>query len=206
MGCQESESAGTGNDASASATTSSASSPSNEATSPSNGAPSGAPSHTTPAGGAEPSASEKPDEAATGDAVAGCDESRLQYTLVPVARPVNHMVLEAKNSGSAPCRMPDEHPTLTFYLAKTGETGAQSGPADGNDRHQVTIRPGESAYAGVMTYRGDVAESDGLDVSELGVGLTSDDAGKPMKIDTITVAEPTVTGWYGDFDAALDAS
>ncbi|MER6159989.1 DUF4232 domain-containing protein [Streptomyces sp. NPDC001868] len=74
-----------------------------------------------------------------------CNGSRTTVTAQPVSRPINHLLITVKNTGSKVCDL-YFNPSVRF-----GE--AQSAPRvieDSQPQAVVTLAPGESGYAGVV--------------------------------------------------------
>ncbi|MCX4963973.1 DUF4232 domain-containing protein [Streptomyces sp. NBC_00654] len=137
-----------------------------------------------------------------------CNASNTKLTLTPVSRPVNHMLLTVTNTGSKNCDA-YYYPALRF-----GE--AQSVPPafeDSKPQAVVTIAPGESAYAGVLTSSADGSGTGGystkdLSVSFAGKGGISDGTGAPavVPLSKSVYVDSTlqVTYWQREMADALD--
>ncbi|MEV6319495.1 DUF4232 domain-containing protein [Streptomyces sp. NPDC051776] len=133
-----------------------------------------------------------------------CEPSQLEFKFTPVDRPVNYVVLEAKNSGTSSCRMPKAHPSVTFSL-DTGETATFTTNVGEASGERVTLSAGDSAYAGMMTARADAEESEIYEVTGVAVFLEEEGKGKEFAVDTMYIADPQLSAWFGDFQEALDA-
>ncbi|MFC8345796.1 DUF4232 domain-containing protein [Streptomyces sp. NPDC057280] len=104
----------------------------------------------TPASNTTKSPSQKPTPAAPTEddnpaAYAFCNGANTTTTAQPVSRPLNHMLLTVKNTGSKPCNL-TYYPVLRF-------DGMQWAPRPIEASHPqavVTLNPGESGYAGVL--------------------------------------------------------
>ncbi|MEW2066923.1 DUF4232 domain-containing protein [Streptomyces sp. NPDC007346] len=73
-----------------------------------------------------------------------CTAANTQVTVVKVSRPINHLLLTLKNTGSGLCD--------AYYAPRLGFDGAQSVfPILESSKPQavVTLAPGEEAYAGI---------------------------------------------------------
>ncbi|MFR9789846.1 DUF4232 domain-containing protein [Streptomyces sp. MB22_4] len=95
-------------------------------------------------GGAKGSGGGNPDPADPADRVL-CNGSNTRVTAQTLSRPLNHMLLTVKNTGSKYC-------DLTYYPVLRFD-GMQWAPgADESTRPQAvtTLAPGESGYAGVL--------------------------------------------------------
>ncbi|AZP19532.1 DUF4232 domain-containing protein [Streptomyces aquilus] len=104
--------------------------------------------NTTKPSTAAPSAKDSAKDSAKEDnpaAYAFCNGSNTTTTAQPVSRPLNHMLLTVKNTGSKPCNL-TYYPVLRF-------DGMQWAPRPIEASHPqavVTLNPGESGYAGVL--------------------------------------------------------
>ncbi|MER5988467.1 DUF4232 domain-containing protein [Streptomyces sp. NPDC001787] len=137
-----------------------------------------------------------------------CNASNTKLTLTPVSRPINYMLLTVTNTGSKNCDA-YYYPALRF-----GE--AQSVPPafeDSKPQAVVTIAPGESAYAGVLTSSADGSGTGGystkdLSVSFAGKGGISDGTGAPavVPLSKSVYVDSTlrVTYWQRDMADALN--
>ncbi|MFE7759791.1 DUF4232 domain-containing protein [Streptomyces sp. NPDC057438] len=79
-----------------------------------------------------------------------CKGSNTTVTAKPVTRPINHLLITVKNTGSKYCDL-YSYPSVRF-----GE--AQSAPRvmeESQPQAVVTLAPGESGYAGVLLSSGD---------------------------------------------------
>ncbi|MFE7841759.1 DUF4232 domain-containing protein [Streptomyces sp. NPDC057474] len=86
-----------------------------------------------------------------------CNGSNTTVTAQPVSRPINHMLITVKNTGSKFCDL-YYNPTVRF-----GE--AQSAPRvieESQPQAVVTLAPGESGYAGVLLSSADGSGGEGL--------------------------------------------
>ncbi|MGW6842441.1 DUF4232 domain-containing protein [Streptomyces sp. NPDC054958] len=99
---------------------------------------------TAPAPKTSPAASAPSAPSGTGERVL-CNGSTTRVTVQPVSRPLNHMLITVKNTGSKTCDL-TYHPVLRFdemqwVPAARPETKPQA---------VVSLAPGESGYAGVL--------------------------------------------------------
>ncbi|MEV5685325.1 DUF4232 domain-containing protein [Streptomyces sp. NPDC052164] len=136
-----------------------------------------------------------------------CKASNTKLTLTPVSRPVNHMLLTVTNTGSKNCDA-YYYPALRF-----GE--AQSVPPvyeDSKPQAVVTLAPGESGYAGVMTSSADGSGTGGYSTKDLSVGFAgkggiSDSAGPaavvPLSKSVYVDSTLKVTYWQREMSDAL---
>ncbi|MDX3861111.1 DUF4232 domain-containing protein [Streptomyces europaeiscabiei] len=86
-----------------------------------------------------------------------CNGSNTTVTAKPVSRPINHMLITVKNTGSKVCDL-YYNPTVRF-----GE--AQSAPRvmeESKPQAVVTLAPGESGYAGVLLSSADGSGGEGV--------------------------------------------
>ncbi|MFM9698999.1 DUF4232 domain-containing protein [Streptomyces europaeiscabiei] len=85
-----------------------------------------------------------------------CNGSNTTVTAKPVSRPINHLLITVKNTGSKFCDL-YYNPTVRF-----GE--AQSAPRvmeESKPQAVVTLAPGESGYAGVLLSMADGSGGEG---------------------------------------------
>ncbi|WP_328837595.1 DUF4232 domain-containing protein [Streptomyces europaeiscabiei] len=86
-----------------------------------------------------------------------CNGSNTTVTAKPVSRPINHLLITVKNTGSKFCDL-YYNPTVRF-----GE--AQSAPRvmeESQPQAVVTLAPGESGYAGVLLSSADGSGGQGV--------------------------------------------
>ncbi|MET9593490.1 DUF4232 domain-containing protein [Streptomyces sp. NPDC006516] len=135
-----------------------------------------------------------------------CDGGNSKVTITAVPRPVNHMLLTVTNTGSKACNA-YYYPFLRF-----GE--AQSAPQayeESKPQAVVTLSPGESAYAGVMTSSADGSGTGGYSTKDLtvsfqgaaGSGSTGPTANVPLSKPVYVDSTLAVTYWQTDMDDAL---
>ncbi|MDF6020373.1 DUF4232 domain-containing protein [Streptomyces sp. JH34] len=185
-----------------------------EAPAPQGGAASGSdsasdPGKTSGAGStkADPASDKQQGDAKdTGPVTRACDGGNTKVTLTPVPRPLNHMLLTVTNTGSEACNA-YYYPFLRF-----GE--AQSTPPvieESKPQAVVTVLPGESAYAGVMTSSADGSGSGGYSTKKVAVsfqgregsGSTGPSANASLSKAVYVDSTLTVTYWQTDMDDAL---
>ncbi|MFJ8576038.1 DUF4232 domain-containing protein [[Kitasatospora] papulosa] len=142
----------------------------------------------------------------TGPVTRACDGGNSKVTLTPVPRPLNHMLLTVTNTGSTACNA-YYYPFLRF-----GE--AQSTPPvieESKPQAVVTVLPGESAYAGVMTSSADGSGTGGYSTRKAvvhfqgrdGSGSTGPSANAPLSKAVYVDSTLSVTYWQTDMDDAL---
>lgn len=138
----------------------------------------------------------KPDAAAThgtkstGSAVVLCNGTNTTVTAQSLARPLNHMLLTVKNTGSKRCELP-YYPVLRFDQMQWVPQ------ADESTRPQavVSLNPGQSGYAGVLLSAADGSGSGGTTAHKLTVafqGMTPNSDGGP----SATPALPAKGAYY----------
>ncbi|ARF56310.1 DUF4232 domain-containing protein [Streptomyces gilvosporeus] len=147
------------------------------------------------------------DEAArTARGRAACDTARVRITAEPLTRPVNHLLLKAANTSSAPC---------TLYAAPLVKFGPAQAPLaglpDSKPQAVVTLAPGTSGYAAVRTSSADGSGRHGRRATTLRIGLAGRDgsgmvsgsAKIPLPGGAVYVADSAwVTYWQSDPDHA----
>ncbi|MFB4423669.1 DUF4232 domain-containing protein [Streptomyces sp. QL37] len=141
----------------------------------------------------------------SGASLPTCTGENTKLTITSVQRPVNHMLLTVTNTGSKACNA-FYYPVLRF-----GE--AQSVPPvveDSKPQAVVTVAPGQSAYAGVMTSSADGSGTGGYSTKDLAVGFldaesesAGDMVGVPLSKDVYVDSTLTVTYWQTEMDDAL---
>lgn len=135
-----------------------------------------------------------------------CDAAKIQIVAKPLKRPVNHLLLEATNTSGATCDL--------YYSPYLRFDEAQSPLAelpDSKPQSVVTLAPGQSGYAAVMTSSADGSGTNGRTMTSLSVSLPGRD-GKGSIGGSKTVALPGgsvylddsawVTYWQSDVSAA----
>jgi len=95
-----------------------------------------------------------------------CTVANTKVTAQTVARPLNHLLLTVKNTGSKTCYLYG-YPALNFQDAQAVP------PVDKDSQPQAvtTLRPGQSGYAGVNLSSADGSGSDGYTAKTLSVIL-----------------------------------
>jgi hypothetical protein len=136
-----------------------------------------------------------------------CNGSNTTVTAKPVARPLNHMLLTVKNTGSKAC-------DLTYYpVLRFDEMQWVPQPIkDSKPQAVTTLAPGESGYAGVLLSAADGSGDWGTTSHKLTVGFqgrTPNSDGGPSAIPALPAkgvyydSTLTVTYWLRDMDDAL---
>ncbi|MFI9050459.1 DUF4232 domain-containing protein [Streptomyces sp. NPDC053427] len=113
-----------------------------------------------------------------------CDTAEIRIVAKPLTRPVNHFLLEATNTSGSPCDLYAE-PYLRFDDAQSPLAELP----DSKPQAVVTLAPGASGYAAVMTSSADGSGRHGRKVTSLSVGLRGRD-GKGSVGDAAKVALP----------------
>ena len=101
-----------------------------------------------------------------------CNGSHTTVTAQPVARPLNHLLITVKNTGSQYCDL-YYNPTVRF-----GE--AQSAPRvieESQPQAVVTLAPGESGYAGVLLSAADGSGGEGTTEKKVVIHFQGAEAG-----------------------------
>ena len=165
--------------------------------------------------GATDSKATKSDKATKADKAAkdttatrvSCNGSNTTVTAQPVRRPLNHMLLTVKNTGSKMC-------DLTYYpVLRFDEMQWVPRPIkDSKPQAVTTLAPGESGYAGVSLSAADGSGEWGTTSHKLTVGFqgrTPNSDGGPSALPTLPAkgvyydSTLTVTYWLRDMDDAL---
>ncbi|MFJ8541537.1 DUF4232 domain-containing protein [Streptomyces sp. NPDC093586] len=133
-----------------------------------------------------------------------CTAANMKVTVTEAARPINHLLLKATNTGTKPCYA---------YSAPHLRAGADAQAPlpwarETTPQAVVTLEPGQSAYAGVLTYSPD-GEGGGNEKT-LGVYFADRKGGVAGKEKTLKLpnggtffnSAATVTYWQ---DNAADA-
>ncbi|MCQ9185101.1 DUF4232 domain-containing protein [Streptomyces sp. IBSBF 2953] len=83
--------------------------------------------------------------------VVTCTTANTKLTVTEASRPINHLLLKATNTGAKPC-----YAYSAPYLRAGADAQAVMPWADETTPQAVvTIEPGQSAYAGILTYSPD---------------------------------------------------
>lgn len=133
-----------------------------------------------------------------------CDASNTELTVKRVSRPINRLLLTATNTGDTVCNAYG-HPYLRFDEAHAPVPALE----DSRPQAVVSMAPGESVHAGIMTMA--AVDTDVVGVTELGVLFSDRDGGsvgtRPVRLalpeDTVISSNAWVTYWQDDLDAAL---
>ncbi|MFJ9416877.1 DUF4232 domain-containing protein [Streptomyces sp. NPDC101227] len=99
-----------------------------------------------------------------------CDAAKTRVVAKPLARPVNHLLLEATNTSGSPCDL-YAAPHLRFDDAQSPIPDLP----DSKPQAVVTLAPGASGYAAVLTSSADGSGRHGRKVTSLSVGLPGRD-------------------------------
>ncbi|MEU0909497.1 DUF4232 domain-containing protein [Streptomyces althioticus] len=136
-----------------------------------------------------------------------CNGSNTSVTAAPVSRPVNHMLITVKNTGSKNCDL-TYYPVLRFdEMQWVPQPVEESKP-----QAVVTLAPGESGYAGVLLSAADGSGAGGATGRKLAVGFqgrTPNSDGGPAAIPSLPAtgvyydSSLTVTYWQYSMDDAL---
>ncbi|MFE6522130.1 DUF4232 domain-containing protein [Streptomyces sp. NPDC057794] len=136
-----------------------------------------------------------------------CNGSNTTVTAQEVPRPLNHMLITVKNTGSKTCDL-TYYPVLRFDEMQW----APSPIEDSQPQAVTTLAPGESGYAGVLLSAADGSGEAGTTGRKLTVGFqggTPNSSGGPSAIPSLPAkgvyydSTLTVTYWLRDMDQAL---
>ncbi|MEU9400408.1 DUF4232 domain-containing protein [Streptomyces sp. SID4985] len=133
-----------------------------------------------------------------------CTTANTKLTVTEVSRPINHLLLKATNTGTETC---DAH-YAPFLRAGADAQAPLAWAEETKPQAVVTLQPGQSAYAGILTYSPD-GEGGGTEKT-LGVYFTDRNADGTGKEKTLNLpnggaffnSAATVTYWQ---DNAADA-
>ncbi|MFE1288513.1 DUF4232 domain-containing protein [Streptomyces sp. NPDC058751] len=126
-----------------------------------------------------------------------CETTDLTYKVTVASRPVNHALLTASNKGGDACLLPANDLVITI----PGLDGAAEhmGP-EGKD---WILKPGESAYAGILFARADTAGGKSADKVEVALTASESPSTVPVAGGPITVNDSQVTSFFGTAEDAL---
>ncbi|MDW8808472.1 DUF4232 domain-containing protein [Streptomyces scabiei] len=150
-------------------------------------------------GGTEgtPAASEPGTDDGQDGGVGMCETTDLSYKVTVASKLVNHALLAATNKSGDPCLLPANELVITI----PGLDGAAEhmGP-EGKD---WIMKPGETAYAGILFSRADTAG--GKSAATVEVALTASESPATVTIvdGPVTVNDGQVTSFYGTAEDAL---
>lgn len=159
---------------------------------------------------ADKAANAKPQGTKPGTAPAArvsCNGTNTTVTAKPVRRPINHMLITVKNTGSKAC-------DLTYYpVLRFDEMQWAPQPMEESKPQAVTtLAPGESGYAGVLLSAADGSGEGGTTGHKLTVafqGRTPNSSGGPSAIPQLPAegvyydSSLSATYWLRDRDEAL---
>jgi hypothetical protein len=138
-----------------------------------------------------------------------CNGSNTKVTVQTVSRPLNHMLITVKNTGSKTCDLP-YYPVLRFDEMQWAPTAMK----DTQPQAVVTLAPGESGYAGALLSAADGSGEGGQTGHRLTVafqGLTPNSSGGASAVPTLPAkgvyydSSLTVTYWQQNMADALDS-
>ncbi|GAA2284346.1 DUF4232 domain-containing protein [Streptomyces atrovirens] len=136
-----------------------------------------------------------------------CNGTNTTVDARPVSRPVNHMLITVKNSGSGTCDLP-YYPVLRFDEMQWVPQPVEAS----KPQAVVTLAPGETAYAGVLLSAADGSGDGGTTAHKLTVafqGTTPNSDGGPSAIPALPAdgvyydSSMAVTYWQQSMDDAL---
>ncbi|MFF9480375.1 DUF4232 domain-containing protein [Streptomyces sp. NPDC014733] len=99
-----------------------------------------------------------------------CDPAHLNILATQLPRPANHLLLRVKNTSGATCNL-YAYPILRFDEAQSPVAPLE----DSKPQAVVTLAPGESGYAAIMTSSPDGSGTNGHQRTSLGVSLADRD-------------------------------
>ncbi|MFB7929444.1 MULTISPECIES: DUF4232 domain-containing protein [Streptomyces] len=136
-----------------------------------------------------------------------CNGTNTTVTAQPVRRPVNHMLITVKNTGSKYCDL-TYYPVLRFDEMQWAPRPIE----DSKPQAVTTLAPGESGYSGVTLSAADGSGDGGTTGRKLEVGFqgrTPNSNGGPSALPTLPAkgmyydSSLTATYWLRDMDEAL---
>ncbi|MEU7726716.1 DUF4232 domain-containing protein [Streptomyces sp. NPDC040724] len=155
-------------------------------------------------GGADAKGSSAPP--AAGDR-ALCNGSNTEVTVQPVTRPLNHMLISVKNTGSKPCDL-TYYPVLRFDEMQWAPTALK----ETRPQAVVSLAPGESGHAGALLEAADGSGEGGMTAQRLTIafqGRTPNSNGGASATPTLPAkgvyydSSLTVTYWQQNIEDAL---
>ncbi|MET9294424.1 DUF4232 domain-containing protein [Streptomyces sp. NPDC003077] len=99
---------------------------------------------------------------------ATCDPSKVTIVAKTVSRPINHLLIQATNTSGKSCDLYGS-PFLKFEDAQAPIARLEGS----KPQAVVTLAPGQSGYAGLMTSSGDGSGTNGRDMKSLTVYLSN---------------------------------
>ncbi|WP_405436448.1 DUF4232 domain-containing protein [Streptomyces avidinii] len=136
-----------------------------------------------------------------------CNGSNTAVTVQPVSRPLNHMLITVKNTGSKVCDL-TYHPVLRFDEMQWAPAARQGT----RPQAVVSLAPGESGYAAALLAAADGSGEGGTTGHRLTIafqGRTPNSGGGASAIPPLPAqgvhydSSLTVTYWQQDIDDAL---
>lgn len=164
-------------------------------------------------GGASGAGAGKTSSAGTGSGRAkpvDCTTSSLKFAIKEVKSPLNHVLFTAANTGSKPCRI------YRYPALRLSENSQVEATRLGQSQPQavVTLDPGATAYAGLITASVDRNSQTKVTTSSIGLSLHGPDAGDLSTENGVDVPVPggslyveednaQVTFWQDNVSEAL---
>ncbi|MFF7310178.1 DUF4232 domain-containing protein [Streptomyces sp. NPDC008137] len=136
-----------------------------------------------------------------------CNGTNTTVTAQPVRRPLNHMLITVKNTGSKMCDL-TYYPVLRFDEMQWAPRPVE----DSKPQAVTTLAPGESGYAGVTLSAADGSGDGGTTARKLTVGFqgrTPNSSGGPSALPSLPAegvyydSSLAATYWLRDMDDAL---
>ncbi|MDT0443502.1 DUF4232 domain-containing protein [Streptomyces johnsoniae] len=101
----------------------------------------------------------------SGQEASACTPDTTELTAAPVERPINHMLLTATNTGDATC--------VAYHapFLRLGDDAQAAVPRNEDSKPQsvITLAPGQTAYAAVLTSSAAMEAAGGYTATSLGV-------------------------------------
>lgn len=137
--------------------------------------------------------------------VTTCTAANTKLTVTEVSRPINHLLLKATNTGAKPCYAY----SAPYLRAGADAQSVMPWARETTPQAVVMLKPGQSAYAGILTYSPDGVE--GGNEKTLGVTFTdrkgdATDEERTLKLPNggyFFNSAATVTHWQGNAADAL---
>ncbi|MET9845146.1 DUF4232 domain-containing protein [Streptomyces ossamyceticus] len=101
-----------------------------------------------------------------------CNGSNTAVTMKPVPRPLNHMLITVKNTGTKVCDL-YYYPTVRFDQVQWAPRVME----ESQPQAVVTLAPGESGYAGVLLSAADGSGENGTTAKKVTVGFQGRESG-----------------------------
>ncbi|MFE6836379.1 DUF4232 domain-containing protein [Streptomyces sp. NPDC057705] len=136
-----------------------------------------------------------------------CNGSNTEVTVQPVTRPLNHMLISVKNTGSKPCDL-TYYPVLRFDEMQWAPSALQ----ETHPQAVVSLAPGQSGHAAAILEAADGSGEGGMTAQRLTIafqGRTPNSSGGAAATPTLPAkgvyydSSLTVTYWQQNIEDAL---